>query len=120
MMCIFSLFMDIVVQGIGWMTIEDIIFSDNGHLLTDTLSTYKVPDIYFAPQEIKVCFLENSKNPLGPFNSKAIGEPPFLYGIGTYFAILNAMKQYRQSLQLPFSAPLTPEKVLMALYKDAG
>jgi len=105
-----------LVQGIGWMTTEELLYSDNGRLLTDTPLTYKIPDIRFVPEKIDLHFLENSDNPLGVFNSKAIGEPPLLYGIGAYFAVLQAMKAFRPKLQAKFSAPLTSEKVLLRLY----
>ncbi|RMD49459.1 MAG: xanthine dehydrogenase, partial [Ignavibacteria bacterium] len=105
-----------IVQGIGWLTIEELSQNEKGQLLSNSLSTYKIPDIYSAPNEIKVEFLEDSENPFGPFNSKAIGEPPFMYGIGAYFAILNAMKEF-SPIEPLFSAPLTHEKVLMNLYK---
>ena len=106
-----------IMQGIGWMTMEEVIYNHDGKLLTDALSTYKVPDIHSAPKEIEVHFLENSDNPLGIFNSKAIGEPPLMYGIGTFFALQNAMKAFRPGKEFEFSAPLTPEKVLLNLYK---
>lgn len=105
-----------IVQGIGWLTTEEISHSDEGRLLSNSLSTYKVPDIYSAPKEIVVDFLEDVENKFGPFNSKAIGEPPFMYGIGTYFAILNAMKAFRPDMKFEIKAPITPEKVLMDLY----
>ena len=108
-----------IVQGIGWMTLEEIIYNEKGKLITDALSTYKVPDIHFAPKEIKVHFLEDAENPYGPFQSKAIGEPPFMYGIGAYFAIRNAMKAFRPGKQFKFNAPITNEKVLLALYENA-
>jgi len=107
-----------IMQGIGWMTMEEVIYNSEGKLLTDALSTYKIPDIHSAPKEIEVHFLENSENPLGIFNSKAIGEPPLMYGIGTFFAIQNAMKAFRPGKEFQFSAPLTPEKVLLGLYKE--
>ena len=106
-----------VVQGIGWMTIEELMHSENGKLLTDSLTTYKVPDIHFAP-DIEIEFLQDSKNPPGPFHSKAIGEPPLMYGIGAYFAIAGAMKAFRKDVQFEFDSPMTPEKVLMALYRE--
>ena len=116
-----------VVQGIGWMTIEELMYSENGKLLTDSLTTYKVPDIYFAPDDIQIHFLQDSKNPPGPFHSKAIGEPPLMYGIGAYFAILKAIRAFRPDMQLTFASPMTPERVLMTLYgkerkkeKEAG
>ncbi|MBI9070680.1 MAG: molybdopterin-dependent oxidoreductase [Melioribacteraceae bacterium] len=105
-----------VVQGLGWLTIEEIAHNVNGKLLSDTLSTYKVPDIYFAPDEIEIEFLEDSENRFGPLNSKAIGEPPFMYGIGGYFSIINAIKSFNPKLEINYSAPITPEKVLMSLY----
>jgi xanthine dehydrogenase large subunit len=104
-----------IMQGLGWMTIEEIIYDEKGNLLTDALSTYKVPDIHFTPN-VQIDFLENSENPFGIFKSKAIGEPPFMYGIGGYFAIMNAIKQFRPDARFNISAPITPEKVLLNLY----
>lgn len=106
-----------LMQGIGWMTMEEIIHNEEGRLLTSTLSTYKVPDINFTPKDIDIEFLENSFNKPGPMNSKAIGEPPFMYGIGAYFAIRNAMESFKGNTDIKYTAPLTPERVLMSLYK---
>ncbi len=107
-----------IVQGIGWMTLEEIIYDLKGKLITDALSTYKVPDIYFAPKEIQIHFLEDEPNPYGPFQSKAIGEPPFMYGIGAYFAIINAMKTFCPEKTIKYNAPITNEKVLMWLHSN--
>jgi len=109
-----------IMQGIGWMTMEEVIYSKEGKLLTDALSTYKVPDIHFAPEAMNVYFLENSTNEFGPFNSKAIGEPPFMYGIAAFFAIRNALLQFRPDRDVAMIAPLTPERVLMALYSSSN
>jgi len=106
-----------IAQGIGWLSVEEVVHSNEGKLLSNSLSTYKLPDIYAAPKEIEVTFLEDSENRFGPFNSKAIGEPPLMYGIGAYFAILNAMKAFRPDKEFEINAPLTPEKVLMNLYR---
>ena len=78
--------------------------------------------------------LETDRENLAVFNSKAVGEPPLMYGIGAYFAIRNAVKAFSHPDTLPyeegadaasvdgvvlsFDAPLTPEKVLMSLYPD--
>ncbi|MDQ3020728.1 MAG: molybdopterin-dependent oxidoreductase [Bacteroidota bacterium] len=105
-----------IIQGIGWMTIEEVIHNKDGKLLSDLLSTYKVPDIHFAPKEIEIIF-HSEPNPVGIFNSKAIGEPPLMYGIGAYFAILNAVKAFNPNEVFNLSSPITPEKVLMNLYK---
>ncbi|MDR3665803.1 MAG: molybdopterin-dependent oxidoreductase [Ignavibacteriaceae bacterium] len=107
-----------IIQGLGWMTIEEIIYNKDGKLITDALSTYKVPDIHFTPKEIEIEFLENVKNDAGIKGSKAIGEPPLMYGIGAFFAILNAMKAFNPDKEYKLSAPITPEKVLCELYPE--
>ena len=105
-----------LVQGIGWMTLEEIVFDKNGKLRSNALSTYKVPDIYSVPKVIEVEFLKTENDNLAIFNSKAVGEPPLMYGIGAFFSIRNAIKAFNPNAYIPFDAPLTPEKALMALY----
>jgi xanthine dehydrogenase large subunit len=105
-----------LVQGIGWMTMEEIIYDKEGKLRSNALSTYKVPDIYSVPKEIAIHFLETQKENLAIFRSKAVGEPPLMYGIAAYFALYNAIKAFNPSADIPFDAPMTPEKVLMNLY----
>ena len=105
-----------IVQGMGWMTMEEIIYDKEGKLLSNALSTYKVPDIYSVPEEINVHFLKTKKDNLAIFRSKAVGEPPLMYGIGSFFAIRNAIKAFDPSTHVQFSAPITPEKVLMSLH----
>ena len=106
------------MQGIGWMTMEEIVYDKDGKLRSNALSTYKVPDIYSVPKEITVHFLETEKENLAIFRSKAIGEPPLMYGIGAYFALRNAIKAFNPSADIPYDAPMTPEKVLMSLYQE--
>ncbi len=105
-----------IVQGIGWMTMEEIIYSDKGKLLSNALSTYKIPDIYSVPKEINIHFLNTDNNNLAILKSKAVGEPPLMYGIGAYFAIRNAVLAFNPTANVPYEAPVTPEKVLMGLY----
>src|ERR1035437_2264770 len=107
-----------IIQGLGWMTIEEVIYNKDGKLLTDALSTYKVPDIHFTPKEIEIEFLESVENSAGIKGSKAIGEPPLMYGIGAFFAILNAMKAFNPNKEYKLDAPITPEKVLCELYTE--
>ncbi len=127
-----------IVQGLGWMTMEEVVYDEKGILRSNALSTYKVPDIYSVPRYISVIPLETDRENLAIFNSKAVGEPPLMYGIGAYFAIRNAIRAFRDPVSngdpatdaaakagtpntaFPeFDVPLTPEKVLMSLYGDA-
>ncbi|WP_460909042.1 xanthine dehydrogenase molybdopterin binding subunit [Spirosoma areae] len=105
-----------IVQGIGWMTMEEVVFDKAGRLRSNALSTYKVPDIYSVPNEILIDFLETQTDNLAIFRSKAVGEPPLMYGLGAYFALRNAVRAFNPTAAIPFDAPMTPEKVLMALY----
>ena len=105
-----------VVQGIGWVTMEEIAFNEKGRLLSNSLSTYKVPDIYSAPKEINIEDLKTEGNENAILKSKAVGEPPFNYGIGAFLAIQNAMKAFRKDYHLNMNAPITHEKVLLGLY----
>lgn len=104
-----------LVQGIGWMTSEDVRHAPDGRLLTDTLTTYKVPDLFDVPGLLDVRFLESEPHPAGLLGAKTVGEPPFMYGIGAYFALLDALRAARPDAPLLFHAPLTPERVLQAL-----
>ncbi|MEO6404918.1 MAG: molybdopterin cofactor-binding domain-containing protein [Ferruginibacter sp.] len=108
-----------LVQGIGWMTMEEIIYDEDGKLRSNALSTYKVPDIYSVPKIVDLHFLETLQDNLALFRSKAVGEPPLMYGMGSYFAIRNAVKAFNPTSDIGFSAPITPEKVLMALYSSS-
>ena len=105
-----------IVQGIGWMTMEEVIFDKEGRLRSNALSTYKVPDVYSVPKEINLDFLQTSKDNLAIFRSKAVGEPPLMYGIGAFFALREAIKSFNPEVKTAFDSPMTPEKVLMALH----
>ena len=104
------------VQGIGWMTMEEISYNDEGRLLSSSLNSYKIPDIYAAPAVLDVHFLDTPGHPQAILRAKAVGEPPLMYGIGAYFALRDAMRAFQSDVTLPFSAPMTPEKVLLGLY----
>ena len=106
-----------LVQGIGWMTMEELAFGKNGKLLSNSLSTYKVPDIYSAPKEVECIALPSDGHEMAIMKSKAVGEPPLMYGIGAFFALQNAIKSFNPNYKPDFDSPLTPEKVLMRLYQ---
>lgn len=107
-----------LAQGLGWMTLEELAYGADGKLLSRALSTYKAPDVYFMPDDLEVRWITD-EGPTGPFGSKAVGEPPLMYGIGAFFAIRDAMKAFNPNAEIPFSSPMTPERVLMPLFPDA-
>ena len=92
---------------------EELDYDENGKLRSNSLSTYKIPDIYSVPKEVLIEALETEGAELAILKSKAVGEPPLMYGLGAYFAIQNAMKAFNPDSKLTFDAPYTHEKVLM-------
>jgi xanthine dehydrogenase large subunit len=106
-----------LAQGLGWALLEDLRYGQDGRLLSDSLSTYKVPDAHFLDFPVDIEFLGDAPNPKAVLGSKAIGEPPFLYGIAGYFAVLDALKAARSvktgaegGIHGFYDIPLTPEK----------
>jgi len=108
-----------IVQGIGWMTMEELMYNQKGELMSNALSTYKIPDLYAVPGKIEVYFNPPSEDNLAIYNSKAVGEPPLMYGIGAYFAIRNAVNAFNSELKMPYIAPITPERTLLGLYENS-
>ncbi len=106
-----------LAQGIGWMTMEEIVYGKNGQLLSNSLSSYKVPDVFSVAKEVDIIPLETQGNDMAILKSKAVGEPPLMYGIGTYFAIQDAVAAFNPNYKPKFHSPFTPEKVLISLYE---
>jgi xanthine dehydrogenase large subunit len=106
-----------VVQGMGWATLEQIRYGADGKVLTG-VNAYKIPDIKFVPSHFDITLLKDSSNPFAICNSKAVGEPPFVHGIGAYLALADALRYVRRDKDMP-SLPLTPEKVFMYLHGPA-
>ncbi len=109
-----------LMQGIGLMTIEELLVDQKGKNVYDRLSSYKIPDMYFAPKNVEIVPLDSEPDALALLGSKAVGEPPLMYGIGSYFAILTAMREFNPTMKLDLWAPLTHQKCLLALYDDYG
>lgn len=107
-----------IAQGIGWVTCEEVVRDAAGRLLTDTLATYKVPDLPGAPTFDVV--LHARPNPVGVLGSKAVGEPPLVYGLGAFFALQDAVASYAPGEAGEFRAPLTSERLFTLLHGEAG
>jgi xanthine dehydrogenase large subunit len=102
------------VQGLGWLTMEELVWNAKGKLMTNGPASYKIPAIADMPLDLRVKLVENRKNPEDTvFHSKAVGEPPFMLGIAAWCAIKDAvasLADYR--VQPSIDAPATPERVL--------
>ncbi|MFZ4577456.1 MAG: molybdopterin cofactor-binding domain-containing protein [Myxococcota bacterium] len=103
-----------VIQGMGWATLEQIRYASDGRVLTG-VNAYKIPDIKFVPPHFGVTLLPDSDNPFAVYNSKAVGEPPFVHGLGAYFAVLDALRAVRTDRPLP-DLPVTPERAFLYLH----
>ena len=104
------------IQGMGWLTTEELSWNDNGVLASNAPATYKIPAIGDTPAEFNVT-LYDSKNPATTvFKSKAVGEPPFMLGISVWSALRNAIASITDYQFAPgLNTPATAECVLGAV-----
>jgi xanthine dehydrogenase large subunit len=104
------------IQGMGWLTSEELAWDDKGRLLTVGPATYKIPAIGDTPPLFNVELLPDSPNAEATiFRSKAVGEPPLMLAISVWSALRDAiasLNDYRRNP--PLDPPATPERVLMA------
>ena len=102
------------VQGMGWLTMEELVWNGKGKLMTNGPASYKIPAIADMPLDLRVKLVENRKNPEDTvFHSKAVGEPPFMLGIAVWCAIKDAVASLADyKVQPNIDAPATPERVL--------
>lgn len=105
------------LQGVGWLTSEELWWNEHGELRTHAPSTYKIPTARDWPPQWHVRMLEgrpNSEDTI--YRSKAVGEPPLMLAISTFMAIRDAIASCGPALALPdLVAPATPEAVLRCL-----
>lgn len=107
------------VQGVGWLTSEELVWNAQGRLMTDGPAGYKIPAIGDVPTDLNVRLVENRKNPKDTvFHSKAVGEPPFMLGISVWCALQDAISSISNYQQHPLlDAPATPERVFWGVAK---
>lgn len=104
------------VQGMGWLTSEELVWNAQGKLATHAPSTYKIPATGDIPAHLKVDLWPEANREDNVFGSKAVGEPPFMLAISVWEAIRDAVAQARGDGQpVRMDAPATPERVLKAL-----
>jgi xanthine dehydrogenase large subunit len=103
------------IQGMGWLTTEELVYDAKGRLTTHAPATYKIPVASDVP-EIFNTRLHQRPNPTPSiYRSKAVGEPPLMLGISVYSAILDAVHATNPKGQPKLEAPCTPESILNAI-----
>ena len=107
------------IQGMGWLTTEELVWSDDGKLMTINPAAYKIPAIGDTPAEFNVELLPDSPNVEATiYHSKAVGEPPLMLGISVWCAIRDAISSLSNYAHSPaLDAPATPERILSACDK---
>jgi xanthine dehydrogenase large subunit len=105
------------VQGMGWLTTEELWWDADGRLRTHGPSTYKIPGSRDVPPVFNARLLADSPNREQTiFRSKAIGEPPLMLAIAVWLAIRDAVASVAEHRLLPkLDAPATPERILAAV-----
>src|SRR5207237_1396273 len=103
------------IQGMGWVTTEELKYSPKGELWSYSPTTYKIPNISDVPEVFNIATLHNPENMVSLKRSKAVGEPPLLLGICVWTAVKNALA-YAAGGEIPqLELPATNEQILKAL-----
>jgi xanthine dehydrogenase large subunit len=104
------------VQGMGWLTTEELVWDDAGRLMTHAPSTYKIPACSDRPEDFRVRIWQGGRNREETiFRSKAVGEPPLMLAISVFSALTDAVASLGGYRLVPaLDAPATPERILMA------
>ena len=109
------------VQGMGWLTTEELLWSDDGRLLSASPSTYKIPTAHDIPKIFNVSLYEQANTAETVYRSKAVGEPPLMLAISVWCALKDAcasLTGYQRSP--PLAVPATPEQVLKSMHWARG
>ena len=103
------------IQGMGWLTTEELVFDEQGRLLTHAPSTYKIPVASDVPADFRVALFDGSNREETIYRSKAVGEPPLMLAISVFAAIADAIHSLRPGKPVELDAPATPEAILKAV-----
>ena len=105
------------IQGMGWLTTEELVWNDDGRLMSNNPATYKIPAISDAPEDFRVKLVPDDPNQEQTiYNSKAVGEPPFMLGMSVWSALKDAVASVGDYKTSPvLNTPATPERVLFAV-----
>ncbi|MGZ5199911.1 MAG: xanthine dehydrogenase molybdopterin binding subunit [Telluria sp.] len=104
------------IQGMGWLTTEELWWNSGGKLMTHAPSTYKIPAVSDCPEDFRVQLFKNANVADSIHRSKAVGEPPLLLPFSVFFAIRDAISAVGDhKVNPPLNAPATSEEILKAI-----
>jgi len=103
------------VQGLGWLTLEELLWDADGRVATNSASSYKLPSWSELPEVFEVAFLERAAEPGVIFGSKAVGEPPLMLALSAREAIRDAIAAFGAGGVVTLDSPATPERVYWAV-----
>ena len=104
------------VQGMGWLTSEELVFDDQGRLQTHAPSTYKIPTCADVPEHFRVSLWDSKGNrEQTVYRSKAVGEPPLMLALSVFSAITHAIASLAPGRVPPLDAPATPQAIMQAV-----
>lgn len=103
------------IQGLGWLTNEELVWNDDGVLLSNSPMNYKIPTIGDYPKEMNIALYDKANPEHSIYRSKAVGEPPFMHAISAWCAIYDAVSSISDYQIAPkLHAPATGERILQA------
>jgi xanthine dehydrogenase large subunit len=103
------------LQGVGWLTLEELLWDEQGRVSTGGASTYKLPSWSEVPDIFNVDFLERAAQPDVIMRSKAVGEPPLMLAISVREALREAVAAFGDRDVVTFDSPATPERIFFAV-----
>ncbi|EJW13481.1 Xanthine dehydrogenase, molybdenum binding subunit [Rhodovulum sp. PH10] len=103
------------VQGMGWLTTEELVYDAAGRLLTHAPSTYKIPVSSDVPADFRVALFDDENRADTIYRSKAVGEPPLMLAISVFSAIADAVEAASPGRGVLLDAPATPEAIVTAI-----
>lgn len=105
------------IQGMGWLTLEDLRWDAKGQVATRSASTYKLPSFSELPEVFNVRLLPRATEPGVVYGSKAVGEPPLMLAISVREALRDAVAAFGRGGLVELASPATPEAVYWAIEK---
>ncbi len=101
-----------LVQGLGWVTTEELMYGDDGALWSHSPTTYKIPNVSDVPEHFRVDFVDSALNAKNLRSTKAVGEPPLMLGLAVFTAVQNALGSIRPGETVDLRLPATHEEIL--------